>query len=412
MGATAGAGRYDVVVVGAGIVGLASARELLRRRPSLKVALLDAEPEVAAHQTGHNSGVLHGGIYYEPGSLKARLCVEGAAQMYEYAEQHGIAHERCGKLVVALRPDELGRLDDLERRGLANRVPGLHRVGAEEIREIEPNAVGVAALHAPNTGIIDYGAVARTLRDELVAAGVDVWMSTRVTSIREGARCAVTASGPQGPVHLSAAEVLTCAGAWSDRIARGSGASADPRIVPFRGVYLRLKPTEQPVVRGMVYPVPDPTLPFLGVHVHRHVDGHVMIGPTAMLVPSRDGYSLRTWRARDVAETLTWPGTWKVAAKFWRTGWAEMAMAASRSRYLAAAQDYVPALDAADLDGTWQSGVRAQAVGRDGTLVDDFVISKAGHIAHVRNAPSPAATSAFALASELVDRVWGKRSRR
>ena len=399
------------MVVGAGIVGLAAARELLLRRPGLRVAVVEAADEVAAHQTGHNSGVVHGGIYYEPGSLKARLCVEGAAMMYDYAAEHGIAHERCGKVVVALHDSELGRLDDLERRGTANGVPGLRRVAPDELREIEPNAAGVAALHAPDTGIIDYGAVSRAVRDELVDQGVELLMSTRVLSVSEGVQCVVTAEGPEGRVRLTADRVLTCAGAWSDRVARGSGADPDPRIVPFRGVYLRLKPTEQPVVRGMVYPVPDPTLPFLGVHVHRHVDGHVMVGPTAMLVPSRDGYRLTTLRPRDLAETLAWPGTWRVARRWWRTGIAEMAMAASRRRYLAAARAYVPVLDESMLDGTWQAGVRAQAVGRDGSLVDDFVISKVGSVAHVRNAPSPAATSAFALARELVDRAFGSADR-
>ncbi|MFC6696207.1 L-2-hydroxyglutarate oxidase [Nocardioides daphniae] len=396
---------YDLVVVGGGIVGLACAREWLRHRPGARVAVVEAEAEVAAHQTGHNSGVVHGGLYYEPGSLKARLCVEGAAMMYAYAAEHGIAHERCGKLVVALRPDELGRLDELERRGHANRVPGLRRVGAEELREVEPNATGIAALHAPGTGIIDYAAVARQVARDLEAAGAEVLLSTRVTGLREDASCVVEAVGPTGPVRLRAARVITCGGLWADRMARVSGADPDPRIVPFRGAYLRLKPTATPVVRGMVYPVPDPALPFLGVHVHRTIDGHVMIGPTAMLVGSRDGYRLSTLRPRDLAETLAWPGTWRVARRFWRTGVDEVATAASRRRQLAAARAYVPSLRAEELDGTQHAGVRAQAVGRDGTLVDDFVLSRSGAVTHVRNAPSPAATSAFALARELVDRV-------
>lgn len=393
------------MVVGGGIVGLATAREFLRRRPGARVTVVEAEAEVAAHQTGHNSGVVHGGLYYEPGSLKARLCVEGAAMTWAYAAEHGIAHERCGKLVVAVRGDELARLDELERRGIANAVPGLRRVGAAEIREIEPHATGVAALHAPGTGIIDYAAMARQVVRDLEAAGAQVLLSTRVHSVREGVDCVVTADGPTGPVRLRAAQVITCGGLWADRLARASGAGEDPRIVPFRGAYLRLRPTETPVVRGMVYPVPDPTLPFLGVHVHRTIDGHVMVGPTAMLVPSRDGYRLSTWRARDLAETLAWPGTWRVARRYWRTGLTELAMAASARRQLAAARAYVPSLRPDDLDGTVHAGVRAQAVGRDGALVDDFVLSRSGAVTHVRNAPSPAATSAFALARELVDRV-------
>ncbi|WP_110241208.1 L-2-hydroxyglutarate oxidase [Nocardioides gilvus] len=403
-------GRFDVVVVGAGLIGLATARELLTRRPGLRLAVVEAEEEVAAHQSGHNSGVVHGGIYYEPGSLKARLCVEGAALMYEYAAEHAIAHERCGKVVVAVRPAELGRLDALEQRGRANGVPGLRRVGPSELREIEPNATGLAALHAPGTGIIDYPGVARAIRAELETAGVVFHLGTRVTGLTEAVRVVLDAVGPHGPVRVSAERVITCAGLWADRLARRSGADPDPQIVPFRGVYLRLRATPTPVVRGMVYPVPDPTLPFLGVHVHRHVDGHVMIGPSAMLVPSRDGYRLSHVRGRDVVETLTWPGTWRVARRWWRTGIEEMAMASSQRRHLAAARAYVPSLAAEDLDGSFHSGVRAQAVARDGTLVDDFVISTQGAVTHLRNAPSPAATSAFALARELVDRFEDRQS--
>ena len=392
---------FEVVVVGAGIVGLAVARELLQRRPGTTVAVLDQEPHAAAHQTGHNSGVIHGGIYYTPGSLKARLCVEGAAMMYEFAQEHAIAHERCGKLIVAVDRSELGRLDDLEQRGRANQVPGLRRIGPEAIGEIEPNATGLSALHAPNTGIIDYVAVAQAVETELTAAGACFRYDTTVTAIDDGASCRIDTD--RGPI--TADQVIVCAGLWSDRLARRSGADASPRIVPFRGVYLRLPQAPEPIVRGMVYPVPDPTLPFLGVHVTRHVTGHVMLGPTAMLVPSRDGYRFRTVRGRDVWETATWPGTWKVARKYWRTGIDEIRLAVSTRAYVRAAAQYVPSLSIRDLDGTFHSGVRAQAVDRDGTLVDDFVISQSGAVAHVRNAPSPAATSAFALARELVDRI-------
>lgn len=392
---------YDVAVVGAGIVGLAVAREMLKRRPGASMVVLERERDVARHQTGHNSGVIHGGIYYEPGSLKAKLCVEGAALMYEYAEEHGIPHERCGKLVVAVRNDELTRLDELERRGAANKVPGLRRISAGEIREIEPNATGIAALHAPNTGIIDYTAVSQSLRKGLEAQNVDFLFDAEVQKIAQDSKCRLTMNGSV----VTAAQTIVCAGLWSDRLARRSGAEADPRIVPFRGVYLRLKPTTQPVVNGMVYPVPDPTLPFLGVHVTKHIHGDVLLGPTAMLVPSRDGYLLRTTRPRDIWETLTWPGTWTMARKYWRVGADEIRMAASKRAYVRAASQYVPSLDRSSIDTSFHSGVRAQAVGRDGALVDDFVISQAGAVAHVRNAPSPAATSAFALARELVDRV-------
>lgn len=391
--------RYDAVVVGAGIVGLAVARELVRRRPGARLVVVEQEADVAAHQTGHNSGVIHGGIYYQPGSLKARLCVEGARLMYDYCAEHEIPHERSGKLIVARDASELGRLEELERRGRANQVPGLRRVEGAEIAGIEPHAVGAAALHAPNTGIVDYATVARAIRSELEAAGVTFRFGEQVREIDE------TGGVLTATARLRADRVVVCAGLWSDRLARASGAGANPRIVPFRGAYLRLRRTETPVVRGMIYPVPDPDLPFLGVHLTRHLDGLVSLGPTAMLVGARDAYRLRRVRGRDLTETLAWPGTWRVARRYWRTGVGELATAASRRRFVAAAADYVPGLSVADLDGSTHAGIRAQAVDRDGTLVDDFVISQHGAAGFVRNAPSPAATSAFALARELVDRL-------
>ncbi|MFN8033832.1 MAG: L-2-hydroxyglutarate oxidase [Mycobacterium sp.] len=394
---------HDLVVVGAGIVGLAVAREWLLRRPEDDVAVLEREPGPARHQTGHNSGVVHGGIYYQPGSLKARLCVEGARLMYEYCEHHDIAHERCGKLIVAVSPDELPRLDDLEARGIANAVTGLSRIGPGEIAEIEPNAVGLQALHAPNTGIVDYSAVARTLVQELTGRGATIRFGTEVTGVRAGAEAVVdTADGP-----LRARRVIACAGLWADRLARRAGASRDPQIVPFRGAYLGLKPTEHPRLQGMIYPVPNPELPFLGVHITKQITGDVTLGPTAMMVPARDAYSLRRWNWRDSWDSLSWPGTWRVARKYWRVGIDEVRMATSRRAFVEAAARYMPGLSLDDLDGTSHAGVRAQAVGRDGALVDDFVISRDGPVSHVRNAPSPAATSAFALARELVDRVTG-----
>ncbi|AQT79879.1 hydroxyglutarate oxidase [Mycolicibacterium litorale] len=394
---------HDLAVVGAGIVGLAVAREWMSRRPADSVAVLEREAEAACHQTGHNSGVVHGGIYYQPGSLKARLCVEGARSMYEYCEHHSIRHERCGKLIVAVSSDELGRLDDLEARGIANAVPGLRRIRADEITEIEPNAAGLQALHAPNTGIVDYPAVARTLVGELTARGVDVRFGTAVDAIDAASPPVVhTAAGP-----VWAHTVIACAGLWADRLARRAGAARDPQIVPFRGGYLGLTRTRQPRLNGMIYPVPDPELPFLGVHITKHVTGDVTLGPTAMMVAARDAYSLRRFSWRDSWETLSWPGTWRVGRRYWRVGLGEIRMAASRRAFVAAAARYMPSLSLDDLDGTSHAGVRAQAVGRDGALVDDFVISRDGAVAHVRNAPSPAATSAFALARELVDRVTG-----
>ncbi len=396
-----GDGPYDLVVVGAGIVGLAVAREFLRRRGDAKLLVIDKEDRVGYHQTGHNSGVIHSGVYYRPGSLKARLCVQGARLMYEFCDQHAVRYERCGKLIVAVRDAELPRLDELEARGRANGVPGLRRVSAAEIAGIEPECTGVAALHSPATGIVDYGGVARALEAELRAGGVAFALSTEVTAInRNAGRTVLTHAGGS----YQADWAILCAGLWSDRLAASGGASPDPRIVPFRGAYLRLAAGQRQVVRGMIYPVPDPELPFLGVHVTRHVDGHVMLGPTAMLVAARDAYDLRTVRLQDVVSTLSWPGTWTVARRFWRTGLSEMHMAASRAAFVAACARYVPALESIRLDPAAFSGVRAQAVGRDGQLLDDFAISHTPGATHVRNAPSPAATSSLALASEIVDR--------
>lgn len=399
---THGGGRYDVAVVGAGIVGLAVAREVSGRRPDLRVVVIEKEPEVARHQTGHNSGVIHSGIYYAPGSLKARLCVEGSRLLYEYCDAHGVAYERCGKLIVALHERELPGLDELEARGRANGVTGLRRVTADEIRQIEPEARGIAALHSADTGIVDYRAVARALERELRSAGVDFALGHEVTAVsRIGDQTVIETD--RGPLRASRA--VFCAGLWSDRLAVSAGAPADPRILPFRGAYLHVAAGQAPVVRGMIYPVPDPALPFLGVHVTKHLDGSVSLGPSAMLVASREGYAPLSVRPRDAAATVTWPGTWRMARRFWRTGIAELRMAASRRRFLSACAAYVPAVASVLLDPDSSSGVRAQAVGRDGTLIDDFVISRTPGAFHVRNAPSPAATSSLALAGELVDRM-------
>jgi (S)-2-hydroxyglutarate dehydrogenase len=429
------AGKYDVAVLGAGIVGLAVAREVTLRRPAARVLVVDRQPAVAEHQTGHNSGVIHAGVYYAPGSLKAVLCVEGARLMYEYCDQHAIPVERCGKLIVAVRDEELPRLNDLEARGRANGVPGLRRVGRAEIGELEPGCQGLAALHSPATGIVDFAAVARAIEAELRGNGVEFALGCEVTAIRREPgpasrhSMASDATGAERPargggastvlVHaqgaFTAGWAIVCAGLWSDRLAVSAGAPTDPRVVPFRGAYLRLAGPS--VVRGMVYPVPDPALPFLGVHITRQIDGGVVLGPTALLVATRDGYrrpakltggirqplihSRET--LRDARETLTWPGTWRVARDFWRTGLTELAMASSRALFVQKCAQYVPAVGSIAIERRARYGVRAQAVGRNGRLVDDFVIAQTPGATHVRNAPSPAATSSFALARRIVD---------
>jgi 2-hydroxyglutarate dehydrogenase len=394
-------GEYDLAVVGAGIIGLAAARELSSRLPGLRTVVLEREDEVGVHQTGHNSGVVHAGIYYEPGSLKAKLCVAGAHQLYEFCEQHDVAHERCGKVIVARDEGELARLDELERRGHANGVPGLRRIDAAGLSEIEPHVRGVAALHSPFTGIVDFPAVARALAKELVERDVAVAPGCEVEAMEsQGGRVLLRHSAGE----LSARYAVVCAGAWADRLATAGGAPADPRIVPFRGAYLRLRPERRHLVRTLVYPVPDPRLPFLGVHLTRHVDGEVLVGPTALLAGARDAYTPWRVRPRDLVATLTWPGTWRMARRWWRTGVVEMRLAASRAAFVRAAAEYVPELTTADVEPAF-AGVRAQALGRDGKLVDDFVISQTERALHVRNAPSPAATSSLAIAGLIADRV-------
>jgi L-2-hydroxyglutarate oxidase LhgO len=392
---------FDVAVVGAGIVGLAVAREIHAQFPALRLVVLDRETEVGVHQTGHNSGVIHSGVYYKPGSLKARLCVEGSRLMYEYCDANGIPYERCGKLIVALHPGELPGLAELERRGMANQVPGLRRVEADEIGAVEPGCRGIAALHCPGTGIVDYRVVARSLAHELRSAGVTFRLGETVTALERDST-GTTVSTPSAALHASF--VITCAGLWSDRLAEGAGAPRDPRIVPFRGAYLTLRASAEPVVRGLVYPVPDPDLPFLGVHVTRQIDGTIVLGPTAMLVGARDGYRLARLRWHDIADTVLWPGSWRLFRRYWRTGTEELKMAMSRRRFVRAAARYVPAVRDVGLERGSSAGVRAQALARDGSLVDDFVMSETLGAIHVRNAPSPAATSSLALARELVAR--------
>jgi 2-hydroxyglutarate dehydrogenase len=397
---------HDFAVVGAGILGLACARELLERRPRSRIAVVDGAEYVGQGQSGHNSGVIHAGVYYRPGSLKARLCVEGSARMYDYCERHGIEARRVGKLIIATEPRELPGLEEVERRARANGVAGIRSVAAEEISQIEPHATGLAALHSPATGIVDFSAVCHQLARDFQERGGELRLGWRVDGIddRHGG---VRLSGPGGEAIDCAAAVF-CAGLEADRLAVLAGASPDPRIVPFRGAYLRLRPERRSLVRGLIYPVPDPALPFLGVHLTPRIDGEVLVGPTALLVAARDAYRLSRIRARDVAETLSWPGTWRMMARWWRTGIDELRLAVSPRALADQVARYVPALGAGDLVPAF-AGVRAQTVSRDGRLVDDFVLSSTLHTVHVRNAPSPAATSALALAAEIVDRVEGPR---
>jgi L-2-hydroxyglutarate oxidase len=391
----------DVAVVGGGIVGQAVARELLARRPGAKLCVLEAEPRIGAHQTGRSSGVIHAGIYYEPGSLKAQLCVEGARELYDYCDAHGIPYRKSGKLVVAVEDEELGRLDELERRGVANSVPHLRRLRGDEIAEIEPNARGVAALHSPATGVVDFVSVATSYAADMEAAGGSLHLGTTVHRAvpRDGGLAIEHSAGT-----TVAKQAVFCAGLWSDRLAVACGAPADPRIVPFRGGYLKLAPAQAELIRANVYPVPDPDMPFLGAHLTRNFAGDVLIGPSALMAPARDAYDLRHVRRRDLGETLRWPGTWKMMRKQWRAGLVEMRNAASASSFVAEAARMVPALAGAKAEAG-PAGIRAQALTRDGKLVDDFVVHRTENAIHIRNAPSPAATSSLALARLIADRL-------
>jgi len=391
--------RCDLAIVGGGIVGLAVARELGARHPGSSVCVLEREPTIGTHQTGHNSGVIHAGVYYAPGSLKARLCVEGARDMYDYCEARGIASERCGKLIVATDRSELARMEELERRALANGVPGLRRIDAAGIAELEPHARGIAGLHSPATGIADFAQVARAYAEDVMQAdgAVSTGCEVRGVGVHERSLRLTHSHGATEAGH-----VVFCAGAWADRLAVLAGADPDPRIVPFRGAYLRLVPERRQLVHALIYPVPDPSLPFLGVHLTKHIHGDVLIGPTALMAGARDAYRLATVRGRDVLDTLAWPGTWKMLAHWWRTGVTELRHAALRSAFVRAAARYVPELRTGDVESSF-AGVRAQALGRDGRLVDDFVFSRTERALHVRNAPSPAATSSLAIARHVAD---------
>ena len=391
--------RCDIAIIGGGILGLAVARELIRRDPGASVCVLEREDEVGRHQTGHNSGVVHAGVYYPPGSLKARLCVEGARELYEYCERRAVAHERCGKLIVATDPSELRRLDELEGRARANGVRGIRRVDAREIERIEPHARGIAALHSPDTGIVDFAAVARAFAEDVAADGGTVATGCEIRGVVRRGR-ALQLAHQHGTTQ--ARHAIFCAGAWADRLAVRAGAAPDPRIVPFRGAYLRIAPDRRELVLALIYPVPDPSLPFLGVHLTRHIGGEVLIGPTALIAGARDAYRLRTVRPRDVLDTLSWPGTWRMARRWWKTGAGELRHAALPSELVRAAARYVPDLRRADVE-PWLAGVRAQALGRDGRLIDDFVFSATERALHVRNAPSPAATSSLAIARHVAD---------
>jgi (S)-2-hydroxyglutarate dehydrogenase len=391
--------RYDVAVVGGGLIGLATALRLLEQRPGLGLVVLEKEPQLAMHQSGRNSGVIHAGLYYAPGSLKAQLSREGMTLVRRFADEHGIPYENCGKLVIALDESELGRLEALKQRGIANGLRGLRELGPEEIRELEPNAVGIRALHVPETGIIDFRRVALAYAEEVRRRGGEIVLASRVDAIerRDGGHALRLSRGDE--VH--ARGVVGCAGLYSDRLAALTGrAPRRYRIVPFRGDYYTLKPEARGLVRGLIYPVPDPAFPFLGVHFTRRIDGEVWAGPNAVPALAREGYTRWRVNPRDLAGTVTFRGFRRLARAYARTGAAEIWRDFVKPAFVADMRRYVPAIEARHVT-FGPSGVRAQCLAEDGTLVDDFLLEEGDGLLHVLNAPSPGATASLAIGGTL-----------
>jgi L-2-hydroxyglutarate oxidase len=391
----------DYCIVGAGIVGLAVARELLRTKPGCSLVVVDKEPAVAAHQTGHNSGVVHAGIYYKPGSAKSTLCRRGVGLLEAFCADHALPFDRCGKLIVAVDRSEEAALDRLLTRGVEAGVPGLERLGPAAVRDVEPNAVASAAVLSPTTAIVDYRLIANAMAEDVVGLGGEVVLSAAVQTLTDHTDV-VSIATPQG--EFRAQRVVLCGGLHSDRLATMAGCASDPRIVPFRGEYFRLRAERTDLVRGLVYPVPDPRYPFLGVHFTKMIDGGVTVGPNAVLALAREGYRWRDVNLLDVARLVTWGGTWRMARTHWRTGMDEILGSASKRVYARRARRYIPALETADLV-TGGAGVRAQAVDNRGTLLDDFAFSRMGRVLAVRNAPSPAATASLAIAERIVQEL-------
>jgi (S)-2-hydroxyglutarate dehydrogenase len=391
--------RFDVIIIGAGIVGLAIGREITTRFPRLRLLILEKENRIARHQSGHNSGVIHSGIYYKPGSLKAKLCVEGAREMVEFCREQGIAHQICGKVIVATRAAEIPRLEELRRRGEANGLTGLRILGPEELREIEPHASRVRAIFVPSTGITDYAAVCAKYAELISARGGTILTDAGVIGIKRRAK-EVTVETVRG--EFEAACIINCAGLFSDRISAMAGERPDVIIVPFRGEYYDLIPERVSLVRGLIYPVPDPQFPFLGVHLTRRINGTVDAGPNAVLAFRREGYQRTDFSLRDLTTTFAFPGFWRMASRHWRYGLGEFRRSFSKTAFLRALQHLLPELRENDLTPAG-SGVRAQALRRDGTLVDDFQFVATERMLHVLNVPSPAATASIAIARYICD---------
>ncbi len=391
--------RFDVLIIGGGAVGLGVALEITRRFPRQKLLLIEKEDSVARHQSGHNSGVIHSGVYYKPGSLKARLCVSGAAAMVAFCRDHGVPHNVCGKVIVATREEELPGLEELRRRGEANGLSGLRLIAPEELREIEPHAKGIRALLVPSTGVTDYALVCQKYAELISANGGTVLTSAPATAIRRSL-AEIVVETPQGAFSTSA--LINCAGLYSDRISRMAGDEPGVMIVPFRGEYYDLVPDRAPLVKALIYPVPDPRFPFLGVHFTRRITGKVDAGPNAILALAREGYRHSDINVRDLAGSLTYAGFWKMAARHWRNGMGEWYRSLSKAAFVRALQGMLPEIEEKDLI-PGGSGVRAQALKPDGALVDDFQFVPSGKVLHVLNVPSPAATASLMIGKTIVE---------
>ncbi|MDP9002903.1 MAG: L-2-hydroxyglutarate oxidase [Myxococcota bacterium] len=394
-------GKVDAIIVGGGIVGLATALALLANRPGASLVVLEKEKSLAAHQTGRNSGVIHAGLYYRPGSLKARTCVRGRLMLERFCEEHGVRYERCGKVVVATGNEQLPRIDELERRARANGLTGVRRMEIGELHEREPHVAGVGALLVAETGIVDYSEVARAYAAEVQRRGGEIRTGARVSAIKLRDRHVVAASTAG---HVEGRVLVACAGLESDRVARLAGVPTDVAIVPFRGEYWMLAAKRAGLVKHLIYPVPDPTFPFLGVHFTRRIGGGIEAGPNAVLAFQREGYARKSFDIRDTWDMVSWPGFWRMARKHWASGMKEQARSLSRSRFARACAALVPEVTPEDLT-PGGAGVRAQALGRDGSLVDDFAIVEGERMVHVINAPSPAATASLAIGEDIAARA-------
>ena len=388
---------YDVIVIGAGVLGASAAMQLAEGNPRLRVAVVEKEPRAAVHQSGRNSGVIHSGVYYKPGSLKAETCVAGARALLAFCEQESVPHQVVGKVIVATSEAELPALEELLRRGKANGVPGVEMIGPERLREIEPHARGVKALYSPRTAIVDFTRVTEAYLERARRADAEVIFGAKVVGYvekPEGVELRTTAG------NVTGGAVVNCAGLHADAVARMLGGSPEPRVVPFRGEYFLLAPEARSLVNGLVYPVPDPRFPFLGAHFTRTLDGGVEAGPNAVLALAREGYGKASLRPADVAGMLTYPGFWRMSARYWKTGLAELHRSLRKAVFVRALQALVPETRAEHLM-SGGAGVRAQAVDRQGRLVDDFRIEHTPRAVHVRNAPSPAATASLEIGRRI-----------